>query len=152
MSKSLIMFIASVVLATFSLGATTVIAEEILITENAIHLGWVTSKDKFMTCRNTTIEIGEGRVEPTRASCPTFERIPLVKGLVDSIDDPNQILWVKDEGGQIQKLFFFETIGGRYKTQLKDLEKGDKVIVTVPTPGRGGLIQIEGKPDRGRSF
>jgi hypothetical protein len=120
-------------------------AEEILITKNAIHLGWVTSKDKFTTCRNTIIEIGEGSVEATKDSCPTFERMPSVKGLVDSIDDPNQILSVKDEGGQIQKLFFFETTGRHYKTQLKDLEKGDKVIVTVPTPGRVGLIQIESK-------
>jgi len=145
MPKSLSVFIASVLLAAFSFGGTTVMAEEILITKNAIHLGWVTSKDKFTTCRNTIIEIGEGSVEATKDSCPTFERMPSVKGLVDSIDDPNQILSVKDEGGQIQKLFFFETTGRHYKTQLKDLEKGDKVIVTVPTPGRVGLIQIESK-------
>jgi hypothetical protein len=145
MLKFLSVFIASVLLAAFSFGGTTVMAEEILITKNAIHLGWVTSKDKFTTCRNTIIEIGEGSVEATKDSCPTFERMPSVKGLVDSIDDPNQILSVKDEGGQIQKLFFFQTTGRHYKTQLKDLEKGDKVIVTVPTPGRVGLIQIESK-------
>jgi hypothetical protein len=145
MLKFLSVFIASVLLAAFSFGGTTVMAEEILITKNAIHLGWVTSKDKFTTCRNTIIEIGEGSVEATKDSCPTFERTPSVKGSVDGIDDPNQILWVKDERGQIQKLFFFETTGRHYKTQLKDLEKGDKVIVTVPTPGRVGLIQIESK-------
>jgi hypothetical protein len=145
MLKFLSVFIASVLLAAFSFGGTTVMAEEILITKNAIHLGWVTSKDKFTTCRNTIIEIGEGSVEATKDRCPSLERMSLVKGSVDGIDDPNQILSVKDEGGQIQKLFFFETTGRHYKTQLKDLEKGDKVIVTVPTPGRVGLIQIESK-------
>ena len=152
MSKFLSVFIASVLLVAFSFGGTTVMAEEILITKNAIHLGWVTSRDKFTTCRNTIIEIGEGSVEATKGSCPSFERMPLVKGLVDSIDDPNQILWVKDEWGQIQKLFFFETTGGHYKTQWKDLEKGDMVVVTVPIPGRAGLIQTERKQDSKRVF
>ena len=145
MSKSLSVFIASVLFAAFSFGGTTVMGEEILITKNGIHLGWVTSKDKFMTCHKTIMEIGEGSVEATKARCPSFEKISLVEGLVDGIDGSNQILSVKDEGGQIQKLFFFENAGGQYKTQLKDLEKGDKVIVTVPIPGRVGLIQIEKK-------
>ena len=145
MSKSLSVFIASVVLAAFSFVGTTVMAEEILITKNGIHLGWVTSKDKFTTCRNAIMEIGEGSVEATKDRCPSFEKVSLVEGLVDGIDGSNQILSVKDEGGQIQKLFFFEDTGGHYKTQLKDLEKGDKVIVTVPIPGRVGLIQIERK-------
>jgi len=152
MSKSLSVFITSVFLAVFSFGGTGVMAGEILITKNGIHLGWVTSKDKFTTCRNTVMEIGDGSVEETKDSCPSFEKMPLAKGLVDSIDDPNQILWIKDEGGQIQKLFFFETTGGHGKTQLKDLEKGDRVIVTVLIPGRGGLIQIERKQESKRSF
>jgi hypothetical protein len=152
MSKNVSVFIASVLLAAFSFGGNGVMAEEILITKNGIHLGWITSKDKFTTCRKTIMEIGEGSVEETKGSCPSFERMPLVKGLVDSIDDPNQILWVKDEGGQIQKLFFFETTGGHYKTQLKDLEKGDMVVVTVPIPGRAGLIQSERKQDSKRLF
>ncbi len=152
MSKSLSVFIASVLLAGLSLGGTKVMAEEILITKNGIHLGWVTSKDKFTTCRNTVMEIGEGSVEATKNRCPSFERMPLVKGSVDSIDDPNQILWVKDERGQIQKLFFFGTTGGHNKTQLKDLEKGENVIVTVPIPGRAGLIQTERRQDSKRLF
>jgi hypothetical protein len=145
MSKFMSVFFASVLLAAFSFGGTRVMAEEILITKNGVHLGWVTSKGKFTTCRNTIMEIGEGSVEATKNSCLTFERMPSVRGLVDSIDDPNQILWIKEEGGQIQKLFFFETTGGHGKIQLKDLEKGDRVIVTVLIPGRGGLIQIERK-------
>jgi hypothetical protein len=152
MSKFLSVFIASVLLAAFSLGGTRVMAGEILITKNGIHLGWVTSKDKFTTCRNTVMEIGEGSVEETKDSCPTFERVPSVKGSVDSIDDPNQILWVKDERGQIQKLFFFESTEWHGRTQLKDLEKGDRVIVTIPIPGRAGLIQTERKQDSKRLF
>jgi len=141
MSKNVSVFIASVLLAAFSFGTNGVMAEEILITNNGIHLGWVTSKDKFTTCRKTVMEIGEGSVEETKDRCPSFERVLLVKGLVDSIDTRNQILWVKDEGGQIQKLFFFKTTEGQGKTQLKDLENGDKVIVTVPIPGRVGFIE-----------
>jgi len=147
MSKGVGVLIASVFLAASSFGGTRVIAEEILITKNGIHLGWVTSKDTFTTCRKTVMEIGWGSVEKTKDNCPSFEKMPFVKGLVDSIDNPNQILLVKDEAGQMQKLFFFENTEGSGKTQLKDLEKGDKVIVTVPTPGRGGLIQIESRQD-----
>ena len=150
MSKGVSVLIASVLLGAFSFGGTRVIAEEILITKNGIHLGWVTSKDTFTTCRKTTIEIGEGSIEKTKDSCPSFERTPIVKGSVDSIDDLNQILLVKDERGQIQKLFFFENAEGGGKTQLTDLARGDKVIVTVPTPGRGGFIQIESRQDSKR--
>ncbi len=152
MSKCLNILIASVLLAAFSFGGNGVMAEEILVTKNGIHLGWVTSKDRFTTCRKTIMEIGEGSVEETKGNCPGFERMSLVKGFVDSIDEPNQNLWVKDEGGQIQKLFFFESMEGHGKTQLKDLEKGDRVVVTVPIPGRAGLIQIERKQDSKRLF
>jgi hypothetical protein len=145
MPKSLGVFIASVLLAAFSFGGTTVMAEEILITKNSIHLGWVTSKGKFTSCRNIVMEIGEGSVEETKDSCPSFERMLSVKGSVDSIDDQNQILRVKDERGQIQKLFFFESTEGHGRTQLKDLGKGDRVVVTIPIPGRAGLIQTERK-------
>jgi hypothetical protein len=152
MSKGLSVFIASVLLAAFSFGGTGVTAEEILITKDGIHLGWVTSKDTFTTCRKTIMDIGEGSVERTKNTCPDFEKMPLVKGVVDNIDVSNQILWVRNEGGQIQGFYFFETTEGYGKTQLKDLEKGDKVIITVLIPGRGGLIQIERKQDSKRIF
>ena len=145
MVKGLAVLITLVLLGIFPFGGTRVMAEEILITENGIHLGWVTSKNTFTTCRKTIIQIADGSVEKTKNSCPSFERTPLVKGLVDSIDGPNQILLVREEGGQIQTLFFFENTEGDGKTHLKDLEKGDKVIVTVPIPGRGGSIQIESR-------
>ncbi len=151
MVKGLGVLIASVFLGAFSFGGARVMAEEILITKDGIHMGWVTSKGLFTTCRKTIMEIGEGIVEKTRDSCPNVATTPFVKGSVDSIDDPNQILLVKDEGGQIQKLFFFENIGGDDRTRLKDLEKGDKVIVTVPIPGRAGFIQIESRQDTPQS-
>ena len=145
MSKDLSVLIASVLLGFFSFWGTPAMAEEILITNNAIHLGWVTSRNTFTTCRKTIIEIGEGSVEKTKQTCPFFERTQLVKGLVDSIDGSNQILWVRDEGGQIQELFIFENTQSYDKTQLNDLEKGHRVTVTVPIAGRVGLEQIESK-------
>ena len=150
MSKGLGVLIASVLLGAFCFGGARVMAEEILITKEGIHLGWVTSKDIFTTCRKTIMEIGDGIVEKTKDRCPNFATTSLVKGSVDSIDDSNQILLVKDEGGQIQKLFFFENTERDSRTQLKDLEKGDKVIVTVPIPGRGEFIQIESRQDSKR--
>ncbi len=143
MSKDVGVFIALVFLAAFGFGGAEVMAEEILITNNGIHLGWATSKDKFTTCHKIVMDIGEGSVEEIKDRCPSFERTPLVKGSVDSIDTSNQILQVKDDGGQIQKLFFFETAKEYGKTELKDLEKGNRVIVTVPIPGRAGSIETE---------
>ena len=107
MSKYVTIFIALVILAGFFSGETRVMAEEILITKDGIHLGWVTSKDKFTTCRRTIMEIGEGSIEETKDRCPSFERIALVKGLVDSIDTPNQILSVRDEGGANPQILLF---------------------------------------------
>ena len=152
MSKDAGLFIVMVLLAAFSAGGTGVMAEEILITKDGIHLGWVTSRDKFTTCHKIVMDIGEGSVEEIKDRCPSFERTPLVKGSVDSIDTSNQILQVKDEGGQIQKLFFFETANPYGKTELKDLEKGNRVIVTVPIPGRAGSIETERKQDSKRLF
>ena len=142
MSKNVGVFIALALFGAFSFGGAEVIAEEILITNNGIHLGWVTSKDKFTTCRKIVMDIGEGSVEEVKDRCPSFERAPLVKGSVDRIDAPNQMLWVKEEGGGIQKLFFFET-----GTEMKHLEKGNRVVVTVPIPGRAGSIETERKQD-----
>ncbi len=145
MSKDLSVFIALVLLGFFSFWGTCALAEEILITNNAIHLGWATSKNTFTTCRKEIIEIGEGSVEKTKQTCPVLERTQLVKGLVDSIDGSNQILWIRDEKGQTQELFFFENTQSYDKTQLKDLEKGDRVTVTVPIAGRVGFVQIESR-------
>ncbi len=145
MSKGLSIFIASVLLGLFSFWGSRATAEEILITNNAIHLGWVTSKDTFTTCHKEILEIGEGSVEKTKQTCPVFEKIQSVKGLVDSIDGSNQTLWIRDEKGKIQELFFFENAQSYDKTQLKDLEKGDRVTVTVPIPGRVGLVQVESR-------
>jgi len=140
MSKDVGVFIVMVLLAAFSSAGTGVMAEEILITKDGIHLGWVTSKDKFTTCHKIVMDIGEGSIEEIKDRCPSFERAPLVKGSVDRIDTPDQMLWVKDEGGEIQKLFFFES-----GTEMKHLEKGNRVIVTVPIPGRAGSIETERK-------
>ncbi len=145
MSKDLSVFIASVLLGFFSFWGTRALAEEILITNNAIHLGWVTSKNTFTTCHKKIIEIGEGSVEKTKNTCPVVDRTQFVKGLVDGIDDSNQILSIRDEEGQIQELFFFENTQPYDKTRLKDLEKGDRVTVTVPIAGRVGLVQIESR-------
>ncbi len=145
MPKNLSIMIASVLLGFFSFWGVRTMAEEILTTNNAIHLGWVTSKNTFTTCHKEILEIGEGSVEKTKQTCPGFERTQLVKGLVDSIDGSNQILWVRDGEGQIQELFFFENIESYEKTQLRDLEKGDKITVTVPIPGRVGLVQVESR-------
>ena len=145
MAKHLSVFIASVLLGFFSFWGTRATAEEILITNDAIHLGWATSKNTFMTCHKEIIEIGGGSVEKTKQTCPALERTRLVKGLVDSIDGSNQILWIRDEKGQVQELFFFENTQSYDRTQLNDLEKGDKVTVTVPIPGRAGFVQIESR-------
>ena len=145
MSKDLSVFIALVLLGFFSFWGTRALAEEILITNNAIRLGWVTSKNTFTTCHKEIIEIGEGSVEKTKHTCPSLERTQLVKGLVDSIDGSNQILWIRDEKGQIQELFFFENTQPFDETQFKDLEKGDRVTITVPIAGRVGLVQIESR-------
>ncbi len=145
MSKNLSILFASVLLGFLSFCGTRAMAEEILITNNAIHLGWVTSKNTFTTCHKMIIEIGEGSVEKTKQTCPVPEKTQSVKGLVDSIDGPNQILWIRDDKGQIQELFFFENTQSYGKTQSKDLEKGDRVTVTVPIAGRVGLVQIESK-------
>ena len=98
-----------------------------------------------MTCRKMIMEIGEGSVEKIIDRCPSFDKTPSVKGLIDGIDTPNQVLSIRDEGGQVQTLFYFETAGGYAQAHLKDLEKGDKVTVTVPVPGRAGSIQSEKK-------
>ena len=132
-------------LSAFLFQGTGVMAEEILITNNGIHLGWMISKDRFMTCRKMIMEIGDGSVEAIIDRCPSFDKTPSVKGLIDGIDTPNRVLSIRDEGGRIQTLFYFETAGGYAQAQLKDLEKGDKVIVTVPVPGRAGSIQSEKK-------
>ncbi len=141
MVKGLAALVATVLLPTFSLGPPRLMAEEILITGNGIHLGWVTAKNTFTTCRKMIMEIGEGRIEGTKNRCPFLEKTSLVKGLVDNIDEPNQTLWIKDEGGQIQELFFFDNAESSDRTRLNDFEKGDKVIVTVPSPGRGEFIR-----------
>ncbi len=146
MSKGLSIFIASVLLGLFSFWGTQATAEEILITNNAIHLGWVTSKNAFTTCHKEIIEIGEGIVEKTKQTCPVFEKIQPVKGLVDSIDGSSQMVWIRNEEGQIQELFFFEDTQSHDKTQLTDLEKGDRVTVTVPIPGRVGFVRVESRP------
>ncbi len=142
MVKGLAALVTTVLLFTFSLGPPRLMAEEILITGNGIHLGWVTEKNTFMTCRKMIMEIGEGRIEQTKNRCPYFEKTSLMKGWVDRIDGPNQTLWIKDEGGQIQKLFFFDIAESIDRTSLNDLGKGDKVVVTVPAPGRGEFIRI----------
>ncbi len=142
MSKRLIAFITTVLLFNLWSAPTWLLAEEILITENGIHLGWVTAKNTFTTCRKIIMEIADGRIEQTRNSCPFYENTSLVKGWVDSIDGLNQNLWVRDERGQIQKLYFLEYAESDNRTRLKDLEKGDKVVVTVPVPGRGEFIRI----------
>jgi len=124
---------------------TGVMAEEILVTNDGIHLGWVISKGRFMTCHKIIMEIGGGSVEGIEDGCPTFWKIPSMSGLVDAIDASGQILSIRDEEGQIHTLFYFETTEGYGRTQLKDLEKGDRVFLTVPVPGRVGSIQTEKK-------
>ena len=91
------------------------------------------------------MDISGGSVEGIKDRCPTFGKIPSMNGLVDAIDASGQILSIRDEQGQIQTLFYFETAEGNGPTQLKDLEKGDKVFPTVPVPGRVGSIQTEKK-------
>jgi len=152
MHTGLSVLTASVLLGFFSLWGTCARAEEILIKNNGIHLGWVISKNTFMTCHNKIIEIGQANVESTKHLCPFFQEIQLVKGLVENIDRQNQILWIRDEEGKVQELFFFEDAQSNVKTKLKDLEEEDKVTVTVPIPGRCGLIQIENRQNSKRSF
>jgi len=143
MKKRGSLLIALSLLSALLFQETGAMAEEILITNNGIHLGWVISKDRFMTCRKMIMEIGEGSVEKIIDRCPSFDKTPSVKGLIDGIDASNQVLSIRDEGGQVQTLFYFETAGGYAQAQLRDLEKGDKVTVTVPVPGRAGSIQSE---------
>lgn len=139
-------------LSAFLFWGTGVMAEEILVTKDGIHLGWVISKDRFMTCQKIVMEIGEGSVEKIIDRCPSFGEVPTVKGLIDGINAPNQILSIRDEAGEIQRLFYFETVEEYGKPLLKDLEKGDEIVITVPVPGRVGSIQIGRKQDSKRLF
>jgi len=152
MKKDQSLLMALLILSAVLFLAPGTMAEEILVTKDGIHMGWVVSKDRFMTCRKMTIEIGEGSVEEIIDRCPTLEKVPPVKGLIESIDTPNQILSIRIEGGQIQELFYFEPTGGYAKTRLKDLEKGDQITITIPVPGRLGSIRTEKKQDAKRLF
>ena len=128
---------------SFFISSSTVVAEEMLVKGEAKYIGWQTPKLKFTTCYQYEMEIGDGKIEKTSEKCQKAPSGPsplVIVGTVVDVHAENETFEIEDKKGQRQDLFYRETIGTKVK--LRNLKKGDKLIVTSPIKGRAEVIEV----------
>ncbi len=120
-----------------------VLGEEILVKGNGKHLGWRVAANRFVTCSQAEMEIGEGRIERTGEKCSEHGNNSLLaSGLVEFVDVKNRTLRVKAESGKSHELFY--PAGAELDTgvPLTKVEVGDTVMVWGPVRGRADRILV----------
>ena len=104
-------------------------AEDLLVKKGAKYLGWTTPvKNQFLTCNNTPMEIGDGKIQKTNESCsePGKIRPIAVFGTVKFVDKTQNFLAIeiKDQEWKVP----VGTVPS--KESILGIKTGDKVKVT----------------------
>jgi hypothetical protein len=119
------------------------LGEEILLNRNGKHLGWRVAANRFATCAQAEMEIGEGRIERTDEKCPEHGNNTLVaSGDVEFVDVKNRTLRVRDESDKLHELFYPVRAELKTEVPLTDVEVGSIVMVWGPVRGRADRIII----------
>jgi hypothetical protein len=119
-------------------------------TDDIQYLGWAQPEGNFLTCRKTTITIGQGKIEKTQEKCPPDSGPTFFFGLgpssfrlvgeVDGINTTTKTLKVKEEFGGTKAFYYLPADLGPKSISLDDIKVGDKITITGPMQGRADAI------------
>jgi len=145
-TKSILLLVAFIISSVEAIAT----AEDFLTKGEARYLGWTQPGSWFKTCDNEYLSIEKGKVEPTKEVCHKIGPPSLlgyggtpftVRGAVKDVNESDSTVKVKDQSGEVKEFYYHVRAGAEKDSlKLKDLTRGDDIIVSGPEMGRADSI------------